>query len=222
MSIPRSARVILPIVILVFGSISVSAQTMGPRAWSRGNGYVAQTMRELLAQAGDKPLGSLTGTEIRRALGELSVARQKEAYVRRSEIASFFVPGAGQFMNHAPAAGSLFLAGNVAVMAGTLVGAYFLLPSDLQFGPMNYFTDTFTTIKNNWMNHSFLDYLPSAAVLAGGMLLDHVIRHFAADNAGGLARANIKEGKVVFRPEPFLLVPGPRGPRLGFGWGMRF
>lgn len=225
MSILHKSRLVVPVVILALVSVSLSAQALGPRRWSReggGPGYVAQTMRQILSQAGDKQLGTLTGTEIRKVLDELSIARQKEAYVRRSEFASLMIPGAGQFMNHAPTSGALFLAGDIAVAAGTVVGAYFLLPSDLRFGSTNYFTDSFNTIKNNWMNHSFVDYLPSMAVAAGGMLVDHIIRRIAADNAGSLARENIRTGKVTFRPEPFLLVPGRLGPRFGFGWRMRF
>lgn len=225
MSVFRKARVIVPAMILVLVSVSLSAQSTAPRRMfgaNKGDNYVGRTLQLLLAQHGRKRLGSLTGAEIRKALDVVSVARQQQAYVRRSETASLFMPGAGQFINNAPVAGSLYLAGHLAVAAGTLVGAYFLLPSDLQFGSTNYFTDSFTTINNRWRGHSLLDYLPSAAVMAGGMILDHVIRHFSAENAEALARKNIKEKKVTFRPEPFFVLPGPRGPMMGFGWKMRF
>lgn len=224
MSMVRRARLLVPAAFLLLSSISLSAQAMGPR-WHRGhreNGYVEQSMRNLLNQTRGRRIDTLTGAQIRKALDELSVARQKEAYVRKSELASLFVPGAGQFLNHAPATGALFLGGDLAVAASTLVGAYFLLPSQLQFGQTNYITDSFSSIKTKWMSYGLKDYLPSAAVFAGGMILDHVIRHLAAENAGKLAQQNIKEKKVTFKPEPFLVMPGPFGPRVGFGWMMRF
>lgn len=221
----RKVQVLIPILILALVSVSLPAQTMKPkRAFNEnedGN-YVGQALRLLMSENGDRNLSNLTGAEIRKALDVVSVARQQQAYVRRSELTSMLIPGAGQFMNHDAAAGALFLGGHLAVVAGTLVGAYFLLPSDLQFTSINYFTDSFDAINKAWMGHSFVQYLPSMAVAAGGMLLDHVIRHFAAENAGDLARQNIKDKKVTFQPEPFMVFPGPRGPKMGFGWRMRF
>lgn len=225
MSIFRRVQLIVPIMLVALVSVSLSAQTMGHGRWAHRDhrpDYVGQTLHHLLSQAGNKRLSQLSAAELRKALGELSVARQKQAYVRRSATASFFVPGAGQFMDHAPAAGALFLTGHLAVAAGTIVGAYFLLPKDLQFGTTNYLTDSFQTIKTRWMAHNLVDYLPSAAIMAGGMLVDHVLRAFAAKNAAEIARANIKNKKVVFRPEPLMVIPGPHGPRMGFGWNMRF
>lgn len=225
MSMFRKVQVLIPVMILALVSVSLSAQSMNPKRSFRANedgNYVGQALKLLLAENGGKKLNALTAAEVRKALDVVSVARQQQAYVSRSEMASLFVPGAGQFMNKAPAAGSLYLAGDLAIAAGSLVGAYFLLPSDLQFGQTNYFTDTYSSIETKWKNHSFVDYLPSAAVMFGGMVLDHVLRHFSAENAGDLARKNIKDKKVTFRPEPFMVIPGPHGPRMGFGMGFRF
>jgi len=221
----RKVQVLVPILILAMVSVSLSAQSMKPKRSFNENedgNYIAQALQLLISENGSRNLSSLTGAEIRKALDVVSVARQQQAYVRRSELASMLMPGAGQFMNHNPASGALFLGGHLAVAAGSLVGAYFLLPSNLQFKSINYFTDSFDAINKAWMSHSLVQYLPSMAVVAGGMLLDHVIRHFAAENAGDLARQNIKNKKVTFRPEPFMVVPGPRGPRMGFGFRMRF
>jgi len=225
MSMFRKAPFIILVLILAMASSALSAQTMVPKRSFHANedgNYIGQALQLILAQTGEKSLNTLTGAEIRKALDVVSVARQQQAYVSHSEMASLFVPGAGQFINKAPAAGSLYLAGDLAIVAGTLVGAYFLLPADLQFGSTNYFTESFTNIENKWMGHSFVDYLKPAAVMAAGMVVDHVIRHFAAENAGDLARENIKAKKVTFRPEPFMVIPGPRGPMMGFGMGMRF
>lgn len=221
----RKTAAIGAVFALLLVSVSLSAQTMRPKRAFNANedgNYVAQALQLLLSENGNTSLSNLSTEKLSKALGVISVARQQQAYVRRSEISSLIMPGAGQFMNHSPGAGALFLGGHLATVAGTLVGAYFLLPSNLQFGSINYFTDSFTNIHNAWMGHSFVDYLPSAAVLAGGMIVDHLIRHFAAENAGDLARTNIKNKKVTFQPEPFLLTHGPHGFGMGFGWRMRF
>ncbi len=67
------------------------------------------------------------------------------------------------------------------------------------------------------------DYVPSIAVLVGGMAAQMVLRWISARNAEEGARSAIASGKVTFQPE---LVPlfGPVGPdgRPGFGFGMHW
>ena len=113
--------------------------------------------------------------------------------------------------------GWLFVAWDVTVLAGTLVSAYFVLPANVQFGSLDYLNAPLSSIQTAWGSNSLLSYLPLAGVLAGGMILDIVLRHVSADNAARTARKNIAEGKVTFQPS-FELDEG----RLGFGMRMSF
>lgn len=61
----------------------------------------------------------------------LSIPFQKMQYVNKSKKASFILPGLGQYMNDDPLSGTLFLISDMAVTAGTLVGAYYLLLTPL-------------------------------------------------------------------------------------------
>ncbi len=213
---------------LTAGSLSVSAQPLGGgKGWRHSDpdrAILDSAYAKVLAQMGDKSLADVKLADIERALGKLSVARQQFAYIKRSELASFFIPGAGQFMNGAPLAGTLFLTGNVAVIAGTILGAYFLLPSDLHLDQLNWFTSPYANVEASFKSHSFVDYLPSLAMVVGGSIVDHVLRVAAAKNAGSLARERVSEGKVTFRPEPLFLPPaGGRGAwGMGVGMGVWF
>ena len=217
--------VIVGIGLFLAGALSVSAQPAGgPPGWRHPDpdrAILAQAYAKALSQLGDRTLGDVKLAELERVFGELSIARQEYAYVKRSEIASYFIPGAGQFMNGAPGTGALFLTGNVAVIAGTALGAYFLLPSDLHLDQLNWFTAPYATVKSSFEGHSFVDYLPSLAMVVGGSIVDQILRAVAAKNAGSLARERVSEGKVTFQPEPLFLPPeGWRG-EWGIGFGMR-
>ena len=113
--------------------------------------------------------------------------------------------------------GSLLLAGDVVLMAGMLIGAYALLPSNVQFSSLNYFGDPIGTIRSRWESNSISDYLPAAGVMLGGMIVKAVIGHFAAEDAGRRARQNIAEGKVIFTPNLEFLGRG-----IGMGMRMRY
>jgi hypothetical protein len=174
-----------------------------------------QINTELQDMAGQQ-LGTLTVADLEKIAERISIAEQKVRYVRKAQWASFMFPGAGQFMTGDPAGGSLYLAGDFVLFAGTLVGAYFLLPSDLQFGAsMNYFTDSYNHITTAWGSHSFVDYLPSLSLLAGGFILKHVLGWFSSEDAARRARENVDNGTVTFTPDFDFTEHGP--------WmGMRF
>ncbi len=134
-------------------------------------------------------------------------------YIERSGRASFIIPGAGQFINKEPLSGSLFLAAHLGVIGGTLAGAYFLLPQDLQFVNTDYLNESLTTINDRWNSHSFQDYLPSVSVLVGGSIVDMILRTISSRNAEKLAREKVKSGAV----KPRLYFLREKG---GFGFGM--
>jgi hypothetical protein len=166
------------------------------------------------------PVGTLTVGDFAKVAARLSIAQQKVSYVMRAQMASMMVPGAGQFLTGDTTAGVLFLAGDIAVMAGAMVGAYFLLPANVQAGTpggLDYLNDPLSTVKARWEGNSFLSYLPSWGVMAGGMLLKGVLGHFSATAAGKTARANIADGKVTFTPSF-----GFMGRGFGMGMGMKF
>ena len=162
---------------------------------------LSQELTAALADMASTQLGTLTIADMEKIAGRLSIAEQRYHYVRGVERISFHFPGAGQFMTGDPLGGSLYLAGNIAVIGGTLIGAYYLLPSDLRFSSsFNYFTSSYSQITTAWASHSFVDYLPSAAMLAGGFIVRAVLGHFSAVDAGRRARQNIADGKITFTP----------------------
>jgi hypothetical protein len=175
--------------------------------------YLSAELDSLLS--GEGQLGSLSYAELRDAAGRLSVARQKDRFVARSRAMSFMLPGSGQFLNKDYGSGAAFLASDLAVVAGTLIGSYWLLPENLRFQQLDYFNTSFTDIENKWKGHTFTDYLPSMAVLAGGGVLRAILGHVSSEHAARLAKRNIDSGKITFEPS-LLALPG--GLLMGMGW----
>jgi hypothetical protein len=178
-------------------------------------GFQQELSAELQDMSGTQ-LGTLTIGDLEKVAGRVSIVVQKIRYVQKARRASFVFPGAGQFMTGDTLGGSLFLAGDVAIMAGTLLGAYFLLPSNVQFSRLDYLNTSLGSIRTAWESNSITNYLPSIGVLAGGMILKAILGHFSSVDAESRARANIAEGKVTFTPNLDVMGPG-----FGMGMGMR-
>jgi hypothetical protein len=174
-----------------------------------------QELNAALQDMSGTPLGTLTVGDLEKLAGRVSIVVQKIEYVRKVRQASFMLPGAGQFMQGDARGGSAFLAGDLAIVTGTLIGAYFLLPMNVQFRDLDYFHAPLGSIRTAWESNSFVDYLPSIGVFAGGMILRAVLGHFSAENAESEARDRIAEGKVTFTPNLDVFYRG------GFGIGMR-
>jgi hypothetical protein len=168
-----------------------------------------------LAEMSSTQVGTLTVGDLEGLAERISIAAQKTRYVQRVRMASWIMPGAGQFMTGDVGSGALFALGNLAIAAGTMTAIYFLLPSDLQFGTTNYFTDSIDTIQTRWKSKSLVDYLPAMGAMTGGVILRGVLGKFASANAAETARRNIAEGKITFTP--FASFMG-----RGFGMGMRW
>ena len=179
---------------------------------------------EVLEAVDNTPIGEFTLNEIKELALDLSISFQKMQYVKKSKISSFILPGAGQYMNDDPLSGTLFLISDIAVTAGTLIGAYYLLPDELRFDRLNYFRDSSATINERWENQSFMDMLPSMGVIAGGIVVSGIVRLLSATHAGKLAQKNIAEGRIQF--EPKLILPAFDSSeeygsnQRGFGLGM--
>jgi hypothetical protein len=173
-----------------------------------------QELSAALQDMSGTPLGTLTVGDLEMLAGRVSIVMQKIQYVQKVRRASFLLPGAGQFMTGDTLGGALFLAGDITLITGTLLGAYFLLPTNVQFRDLDYFHVPLGSIRTAWESNSFTDYLPSIGVFASGMILRAVLGHFSAVNAESEARASIAEGKVTFTPNFDVF-------GRGFGVGMR-
>lgn len=184
---------------------------------------IGTELESILSRYADIPLGEVTLSDFQDLAGELSIPLQQSAYVRKASIASMIMPGMGQFITGDTVGGSLYVVADVAIVAGTLVGLYFLLPPELQFDQLNYFTSTRAEIKTAWQtakdNMTFANSWPIMGVAAGSMLLQHGLRFLSARQAAGQARANIADGTVKFEPRPMIITDRFGG--IGFGVGMR-
>lgn len=178
-----------------------------------------QELSNALKDASTTQLGSVTGADLQQLLMRVAVAEQKVRYVQRVRTASLLYPGVGQFMTGNPGAGTLFAVGDLAIVAGTLVGAYYLLPANVQFNSLDYLNAPLQTIHDRWTGNSLLSYLPSWGVMAGGMIVKHLLGVFAARDAAQDARRNIAAGKVTFQPSFGFWGDGLH---MGMGMGMRF
>lgn len=172
--------------------------------------YVKAELAAVKTNLGDKPIGELTLNQLSPYWDNMSLAISKDNYLNEAFMMSFMMPGAGQFRNGDALEGLGFMALNVSVIAGTLIGSYFLLPADLRFDKMNYFSASFKTIGDTWYNHSFNDYLPSIGAMILGCLIDFGVRVWSASDAYSASKTAIDSGKIKMEPQ------------IGFGYlGMR-
>lgn len=170
---------------------------------------------EFLDERESESLDDITIGELRELGARLSVTAQEENYVRRARQSSRFMPGSGHFMIDENLRGALFTTTSVAVVAGTIVGAYFVLPDEVQFGEVGYINDSFREIGDAWHGESIASLLPAFGVLVGGALVQAILGEIASNDAEKLARRQIESGSKRFEPQPFFY-PDPRG-RLVLG-----
>ncbi|MCX7038964.1 MAG: hypothetical protein NT005_07520 [Spirochaetes bacterium] len=187
-------RKLLPILALSLAAAAAFAAEPSPRIPS-----LQQEVAAALEEYSPREVGALTVGDLEAIAAKVSLASRKASFVPRSAMMSMVMPGMGQFVNGDRAAGVLFAAGNVAIMAGTIVATWLLLPVNVQ--PQSLFVVPVGDIKGLVESHTLLEYLPSIGAMAGGMLLDDVLRLVSAGHAAGLARKNIAEGKITFEPE---------------------
>jgi len=197
--------------ILLLGAALLCAVSAFPKP--RTFNPVAEALAALAADRGVSELGSMTVADVEKAVARLSVAMQQAAWIHGSAMASLALPGLGQFLNRDPLGGSLYLAGSAAVAAGTLVGAYFLLPPNLRV--VNWFTEPIGALESYFKSNNAVDYLPSIGVMAAGAVVDAVLRCISASGAARLAERKVLDGTVSF--EPVLITSGK-----SVGFGVRF
>lgn len=190
---------------IILTALIASGLMAGQKAQSH---YITGEVESIIKDMGTTTIGALSVKDAAALAGRLSIAVQKEQYVRRSAFASALMPGLGQFMNSDAAAGSLFLGADIVVCAGTMIGAYFLLPANVQFNRLDYFYTPLSTVKSEWEKNGFLSYLPAIGVMTGGTIIMAILRHVSASHAAELAVKNIDGGKITFTPDFSVLNDG--------------
>ena len=217
-------RILIIPILFCIGSAVFAGPSPHNRRDAHKDPYIAE-IDLILGGVENTVISDLTFGEVDALMEKISIPLQKAAYVRRSWTASMAIPGIGQFKNGNPLSGILFLAGDLVVVTGTIIGLYFLLPEELQFGQLNYFTTPAGDIKSAWMSAkesiTLVEALPSIGVAAGGMLLHHGLKMISANHAAKLARGNIESGRVTFEPKSSF-VSGRNARRLGVGVAMNF
>jgi hypothetical protein len=157
-------------------------------------------IREDLSAASDIPISEITVGDITALFNKYSLVKQQQRYIKKAELKSFLVPGWGQFSIGDKLNGFLFMGTHILLKSGTILGSYFLLPNQVRFSSINYFTAPAGSIEAAWKNLSFMDLLPALGAYGAGTLACMLIRKAAAAHAGKTARENITEGKVTFTP----------------------
>ena len=160
-------------------------------------GYKSE-IDEIMNRYEDTEIGSLTFGELEKMMAELSVPHQKASYVRKSAMASYMIPGLGQFKNGATGLGMVFLLGELVVTAGTLVGTYFVLPDAVT--QLDYLGDSASVIEAAWKSLSLRDMAPAIGIMAAGGIVDMILRGISSRNASHLAKARIESGEKTFSP----------------------
>jgi hypothetical protein len=219
-------RRVLVVSMLLSLATGAFALPFGP--WSRGpwmgtDPTLNAEVASILDQNAQAQLGTMTVQDLTKIAGEISIAMQKDQYIRSAGMASMILPGVGQFKSGDTTGGVLFLTGDLVIFAGTVLGAYFLLPANVQFGSIDYLNTPLSSIKTTWDSNTLSNYLPSIAVVVGGMAAEMLLRWISARNAEDQARSAIASGKVTFQPQlvPLFGLVGPGG-KPGFGFGMRW
>jgi len=179
--------------------------------------YFPAEMKAVAAELGPRTIGDLKVSELIPVVERLDVARQKDGYVMMAGGMSMFWPGAGQYMAGDWVDGTLFTGLHLGVTAGSLFWAHSLLPSDLQWSNLDYFSASRSTVKGRWDSHSFNEYLPAVGALAVGGAVGIALRVWSARNAQEVAKTRIDDGKITFEPRFENTRWG-----MGLGMGMRF
>jgi hypothetical protein len=170
----------------------------------------------------DQAPAGLTFAEIEEMTMRLSIPAQKNAYVARSAFSSWFIPGLGQFKNGDALLGTAFLVGDLAITAGSLWAFYAMLPPDLKFDQLDYYTTPFADIAAAWeaafLDASLEDTLPYLGLAAATTIVKTTLSVLSARHAADLAEQRIRAGEVVFTPKAGIITDAVGRVGLGFGW----
>jgi len=177
---------------------------------------------EIMDDYWNRAPADLTFEEMNELSMRLSIPAQKNAYVAHSAMASWFMPGLGQFRNGEPLLGTAFLLGDVATSVGSVLIFHALLPEDLKVGNLNYYTTPYSQIVEEWASAftevSMQDLLPYVGLAAGTAVVKVTLSALSAANAKELAVARIEAGEVTFVPKAGIVTDALGRIGLGFGW----
>jgi len=154
----------------------------------------------IAATLGDRKLGDLTGAELAAIQEKLRFEARQAVFVARTARLSFVLPGLGQFATGNPGTGTAFFVDNLALIGGTLAGAYFLLPADLRFDRIDYFSASRQTVRTAWESHTMREMMPVMGVMMAGLVIDMHLHAFSAFDAAKDARKLVDEGKADLEP----------------------
>lgn len=137
-----------------------------------------------------------------KALADIrSIDRQEARYVHGSAVASFLIPGLGQFKTGDVWAGTWNLVGHTALIGATVYGVWTLLPDDVKAGGLSH--DARRDLMRGYWTNDFGKIAPAVGVAAGGVALSLAFRFWSASDAGTRAEENLKSGAVAFEPALF-------------------
>ncbi len=177
--------------------ITVTGFTLFAQPHQRGT--TQKDILDLMPGIADKTINELTIAERLAISREISVQMQQKMYVSHAAIASFIIPGAGQFMTGDPLTGTLHLAGEAAIIGGVITGLYFLLPNELLAGDLTP-EARHTLLESYHTPDKIGEILPAMGVVTGGVILSVINSMLASHGAAENALANIESGDVTFKP----------------------
>ncbi len=175
--------------------------------------YTRNELKSVESELGSRKLGEISVAELQPYRERIALAVQKDQYVARLAARSYLMPGYAQFATGDGAGGAAYLAGNIALTAGALVGFYVFLPNDLKFDRLDYLDTSLSGIRNAWQAHSIRDYLPAFGVMMACVVADQGLRYLASRSAVDVARNAVDSGKAKLEP---LVGLGVMGIRLSY------
>ncbi len=164
-------------------------------------GASAEEMADWVEARSTVKVGDLTVGDLKALSDIRSVDRQEARYVHGSAVASFLIPGLGQFKTGDAWAGTWNLVGHTALVGATIYGVWALLPDDVKASGLSH--DARRDLVRGYWTNDIGKIAPAAGVAVGGVALSLAFRFWSASDAGTRAEENLKSGAVVFEPAAF-------------------
>ena len=163
-----------------------------------GFGVSAEEMKDWVAARSTVKVSDLTVGDLKALADIQSVDQQKARYVFGASVASFLIPGLGQFKTGDAVAGTLNLVGFTTLVGATVYGTWALLPDDVKAGGLT--MDARHELMKSYWTNDFGKIAPAVGVMAGGAALSLAYRFWSAGDAKARAVENLNSGAVTFEP----------------------
>jgi hypothetical protein len=193
------AGILLVIGIPVWGDSDATAPVEDP---SQGALLSAEILQLRLEALGSKHLGDITLDQAMSFADQVSLYQSQQRYINQMKTASFALPGLGHIVQGSILEGSMFMLGDLAITAGILFGVHVLLPASVQYPTVDYFNDSYSSIKAAWENLTFTSMLPAAGAMIVGNIGHWFYRRWASNRAQEIAENRIKSGEKTFTAQP--------------------